>query len=1090
MFFFCAPYFLPRLHDAKDFVQGYDEMMGSSTTTELSVLMCKKIAQLTKVIYQLNTVNEDHAAEMETTKRQHKAEVNDVLRDATAKISKFKESMSSLKEMANAKAQLAQEKERFSREKERSVRDFAKILAEKEKSVRGEYDTKIDKAEANVLGLKKKFESAVKVFEETTKSLVEEKGKARQELERQKSETEQERQKKENEMAERRRYEQLFEEKRRESGEEERRLKLDFAEKMREREGLASNELKDALGKLRAELGADKEVTVAALKRENAEALKAALIAARSEASADAEKRVKKDMEDLRAKDRASAFERDKEREKVARASRQALEEKYAREKSDLEMEHARSIEELTQKIEALTNELASVKSENHKETAQRVIDLEARLKDANDREENLRKTLKATSEELTELSQKYENLEARMTLELGKRDSLLSEKEEKANLQRQSNGELQKAWDHDKMTFKAKTTDLEASLLTAEKSVKSLEEKLKKKDKDFSEATKSLEQLKLKALKEVSSKHTDAIKNKETLISKLENDLKVSHSEKSKAEAALRDKLEQVRCQLEKNMDDLIEENKAKVETLTNEKLDLEKQLEEALKSGSSETLSLKADNAKLESDLKASKLTLTRAKADQKRQAQVVDSLKNQVEELREEIQSRSQAAKKQLEQTVAALTVEWQAKVKAEVAQAQSAIRLEVAGIRKQERAEAAKEKEDLRSDLSAKLNAITELSEVRLAELDAVKAKLKNDREIYERQQKEAEAQIAALTSDLKRVTESFTAERTVAQKDAHAASAEIAAFTRDLEETKQKLANAADTFRSERTSLTERMTSLELDLTKTEATLKETRDLASKRKTSISDLEMQVKEQKTEMERRARAFSDQLESQKEAFTTTNGLQVASLQKKADNDLKRLKESLQKVIDTQKEELASEKASHKEEKEEIIQKALEKETAAASQHSAALEALSQDHAAQLDRSKKSADARHRAMLEAFEADRERQQETVAEVERAYSELQDKYQNRESRPEDLRTIQSLEEALDDSKLETEKARKDMVYYQRELVNREENFNRRFNNNPVVGLINPLEYKQQQHNKQGKQQQQQRPQQQQQPGRGVLPF
>ncbi|RYH21333.1 hypothetical protein EON65_20905 [archaeon] len=53
--------------------------------------MSKKIAQLTKVIYHLNTKNEDHTLEMEVMSSNHQMEIQNILRDAANRINKFKE---------------------------------------------------------------------------------------------------------------------------------------------------------------------------------------------------------------------------------------------------------------------------------------------------------------------------------------------------------------------------------------------------------------------------------------------------------------------------------------------------------------------------------------------------------------------------------------------------------------------------------------------------------------------------------------------------------------------------------------------------------------------------------------------------------------------------------------------------------------------------------------------------------------------------------------------------------------------------------------------------------------------------------------
>ncbi len=56
----------------------------------LQLRMSKKIAQLTKVIYHLNSRTEDHEAELQELSDQHEQEVEQILRDTHEKISFYK----------------------------------------------------------------------------------------------------------------------------------------------------------------------------------------------------------------------------------------------------------------------------------------------------------------------------------------------------------------------------------------------------------------------------------------------------------------------------------------------------------------------------------------------------------------------------------------------------------------------------------------------------------------------------------------------------------------------------------------------------------------------------------------------------------------------------------------------------------------------------------------------------------------------------------------------------------------------------------------------------------------------------------------
>uniref|UniRef100_A0A673Y6A9 Family with sequence similarity 184 member A n=1 Tax=Salmo trutta TaxID=8032 RepID=A0A673Y6A9_SALTR len=68
------------------------------------------------------------------------------------------------------------------------------------------------------------------------------------------------------------------------------------------------------------------------------------------------------------------------------------------------------------------------------------------------------------------------------------------------------------------------------------------------------------------------------------------------------------------------------------------------------------------------------------------------------------------------------------------------------------------------------------------------------------------------------------------------------------------------------------------------------------------------------------------------------------------------------------------------------------------------------------------------------------------------------EDKFRNRESRPEDLQVIAELKDMVTERESLVKKLVDDKKFYQLELVNRETNFNKVFNTSPNVGVINPL--------------------------------
>ncbi len=76
----------------------------------------------------------------------------------------------------------------------------------------------------------------------------------------------------------------------------------------------------------------------------------------------------------------------------------------------------------------------------------------------------------------------------------------------------------------------------------------------------------------------------------------------------------------------------------------------------------------------------------------------------------------------------------------------------------------------------------------------------------------------------------------------------------------------------------------------------------------------------------------------------------------------------------------------------------------------------------------------------------------------MEEEYNQLKLLFDDRPSREEDLRLIQKLQALLEQREDELKKAWHQLKFFKLELINRENNFNKLFNANPNVGVLNPL--------------------------------
>ncbi|XP_058422360.1 protein FAM184A [Diceros bicornis minor] len=81
-----------------------------------------------------------------------------------------------------------------------------------------------------------------------------------------------------------------------------------------------------------------------------------------------------------------------------------------------------------------------------------------------------------------------------------------------------------------------------------------------------------------------------------------------------------------------------------------------------------------------------------------------------------------------------------------------------------------------------------------------------------------------------------------------------------------------------------------------------------------------------------------------------------------------------------------------------------------------------------------------------------------EINAALQVSLEEMEEKYLMRESKPEDIQMIAELKAMLTERDQVIKKLIEDNKFYQLELVNRETNFNKVFNSSPTVGVINPL--------------------------------
>jgi hypothetical protein len=97
----------------------------------------------------------------------------------------------------------------------------------------------------------------------------------------------------------------------------------------------------------------------------------------------------------------------------------------------------------------------------------------------------------------------------------------------------------------------------------------------------------------------------------------------------------------------------------------------------------------------------------------------------------------------------------------------------------------------------------------------------------------------------------------------------------------------------------------------------------------------------------------------------------------------------------------------------------------------------------------------------MRKDFNFECEKYEIRLKELQTQYQILETRYKNRESRPEDLARIAQLEREMVEKDELVAKTKEEMIYFKRELLNREENFNQKFGRSPNVGVMQVIKQK-----------------------------
>ena len=147
---------------------------GDEVFPDLHHKMSKKIAQLTKVIYHLNTKNEDHATMLETLDLQHKLEIEQLTKDAQSRMASQKEMADMKQKMMIQAAQMEKLNKKHAAEKQKTLAEVEKLkenMQNREVQLISDWQLKTDQLNEDVEKVVKAFAEKVAAFDNSRKEI-------------------------------------------------------------------------------------------------------------------------------------------------------------------------------------------------------------------------------------------------------------------------------------------------------------------------------------------------------------------------------------------------------------------------------------------------------------------------------------------------------------------------------------------------------------------------------------------------------------------------------------------------------------------------------------------------------------------------------------------------------------------------------------------------------------------------------------------------------------------------------------------------------------------------------------------------------
>ncbi|XP_059154210.1 protein FAM184A-like [Physella acuta] len=1013
-------------------------------TQDMHLKMSKKIAQLTKVIYALNTKNDENDTVLQSLKDQHEEEIQRILADTQKKVSVYKCQLDEESDHRKTIEALQTKMDEYKDQKTLVENQFAAYktkISELHEKERESYANRLFDMSHEMLKAKKDFEDHIQRFISWKERII-----------------------------------------------------AEHATAIAEQESKHRTEMEDLKS-----LQRDQDDTWQNQCAKIEERFKSQIEALRNQVEALQNEKVSMETEYVAKLEKSQAFY-EKELEAVRHSQSQGHNmevEKLRKEIDRMKLDFGANERELRSQIDRLVRQLADTEDELEQVKQEKEM-LQAELAGKKSSSSELSKHLQDLKEELAKKTTSLQNTETELAGSKQHCSNLADELMKKSNKMGeleahnvQNEGVISSLRSElDKMKDRVTRLDAERSSLQSHAQSLSLEQssQLQNLRQALEDMTVEKETLKQWSEKQIQSLNDELEKREKKL--KEEFHLRLTEMEVQQREAIERERKEAGDV-LASTKASLTEQHEEIMRQMVAEKVNLQQQLEHLRTELSSKLVYAEQEIARLEKIVKDSEEGLGSASGQLANLRDAATQLKAELDKTRSDLkESTTKTGKLQAEldklkelhdRTVAEMEADLKVKLRNLSQELDTkwteTMREECGNLRR----ELTAQKED------EKRAALSHLAQLKNEEIEAVRAGL-DSRVAHLRRQIEdlqsqldnsktlSEAERSRLESSLEREKDRLRQEMLEAaseyasqiemMKKMH--DDEMARFKSQLEQEKNSLENELKL---------KHLEEMQAQVSAHKAALSHSSQLEQRqRQEALDNLKVQ---QLKEIEKLQAELEEQNKNEMEALKLKHGNEVRAarmeleraveISKQKDKDhqmqleelkteigyreqhIKNLQDQLTKVqeqISKLKQEIDTKVLEIKQTQKQASQQLKIQEDKLNRENQTAINNLTADHLRE-----------QQDMLAQFNAAQAMLKDKISALQIELQEARDRYDRRESRPEDLELIDSLRSEVSEREIRIKDLIDEKRFYQLELVNRETNFNKVFNASPNVGVLNPFQ-------------------------------